>query len=393
MTARWAALRRAALSARHARSGFALPAAIIALVLLSALVAGALFISTEELRAGRTDVEDQRAFAAAEFALDRAVAEWDTRRNISVPVGVRVVIDETTPVAGDRVEVVATRVQRRAFWMTAHATAGRGGLSIPARHTIAASLRLVGPTFPLRAALTAAGAVAVDGGTVDGLDTATVGASTGLCEENVSAVAAGVAAPDPSLVCGAACAGGAPAGVFGTPPVDSVPGLTSDSAFSSFGDETITTLAQRASVVLPGGTLAPRPVAMGGECDRASPLNWGDPTGATACGDYYPIIHVRGNVVLEAGSTGQGILIVDGSLRVSPGARFVGVVVATDDISVVGPAAGIVGAAFAADADRANGSRVADGGTIRLASCAVRRAAIGASRLTRTPVRWWVELR
>ena len=38
------------------RAGFALPAAIIALVLLSALVAGALFVSTEELRSGRSDV-------------------------------------------------------------------------------------------------------------------------------------------------------------------------------------------------------------------------------------------------------------------------------------------------------------------------------------------------
>ena len=56
------------------RGGFALPAAIMALVLLSALVAGALFVSTEELRAGRTDLADQRAMATAEWALERAIA-------------------------------------------------------------------------------------------------------------------------------------------------------------------------------------------------------------------------------------------------------------------------------------------------------------------------------
>ena len=69
------------------REGFALPAAIIAIVLLSALVAGALFVSTEELRSGRGDASDQRALTAAEWALDRAILAWDTQRNTAQALG------------------------------------------------------------------------------------------------------------------------------------------------------------------------------------------------------------------------------------------------------------------------------------------------------------------
>ena len=70
------------------RRGFALPTAIIALVLLSALVAGALFVSTEELRAGRGDVADQHALSTAEWALERAISDWDARRNTPHLVGI-----------------------------------------------------------------------------------------------------------------------------------------------------------------------------------------------------------------------------------------------------------------------------------------------------------------
>jgi len=36
---------------------------------------------------------------------------------------------------------------------------------------------------------------------------------------------------------------------------------------------------------------------------------------------------------------------------------------------------------------------VANGAEVRFSSCAVRRAALGVAHLTRTPGRWWAELR
>jgi hypothetical protein len=150
---------------------------------------------------------------------------------------------------------------------------------------------------------------------------------------------------------------------------------------------------QRVSIDVEGGTLSPRPVVTAGQCDRSDALNWGDPGGVTRCSDWYPVIHVRGSAVLAAGAVGQGVLIVDGSLRVEAGARFTGVVMVGDDVTVTGVGAEIVGAVFAADVDRLGGTRVADGGAIRFGRCAVSAALLGASRLARTPVRWWAELR
>jgi len=382
-------------SRRHAsascRGGFALPAAIIALVLLSALVAGALFIATEELRAGGTEVAGQRALAAAEWGLDRAIVAWDTRRNVALAVGATATIEDMTLPTGERVEITATRVQRDAFWVTARASVFGDGRGVPARHTVAASLRLLGPEFPREAALAAAGLVTVvDAGTVDGRDVAPAEWGARMCADAPETIA-GVAVRDSALACGVTCSGTAPAGITGTPPMRVTPDAASDSA--SFGDMTREALTRRATVVLDGGALAPRPSTVGTECDRTDPLNWGDPLTAGACADHVPVIRVRGSATLAAGSTGQGVLLVDGDLRVDAGARFAGVVLAAGDIEVTGPGAEIVGLARAGDADAAAGSRVAAGGAIRFASCAVRRAALGASRVARTPGRWWAELR
>jgi hypothetical protein len=96
---------------------------------------------------------------------------------------------------------------------------------------------------------------------------------------------------------------------------------------------------------------------------------------------------------MAAGAVGQGVLLVDGTVQLRAGARFFGLVIAANDVVVAEPGAEITGAVIAGDVDRGEGSRVAAGGAIRFAACAVRRALLGAARLTRTPDRWWAELR
>jgi hypothetical protein len=90
---------------------------------------------------------------------------------------------------------------------------------------------------------------------------------------------------------------------------------------------------------------------------------------------------------------GQGVLLVDGSLRVEANARFAGVVVVSGNVVVDGLGAEIDGIVFALGNDGTNPSRVVNGGAIRYASCAVHRAVLGTARLTRTAGRSWVELR
>jgi hypothetical protein len=368
--------------------GFALPAALLSLVLVSALVAGALFVATEELRAGRGDGADQRALSAAEWALDRAILTWDSRRNVTQPVGRSDTVTADYGPPNDSTVVVAVRVQRRAVWMTATATRGGDGRAIPARHTVAASLRLVNDPFPTSAALTTIGEVVVDGGVVDGRAPGAVGDSAECTE---SASAAGIRVPDVLRVTCPSCGTSSGAGVFGLPPIDSS-GIT-DSTFATAIGTMVASLVRRASIDLPAGTMAPRPTFGDASCDLADPLNWGDPGGSSPCADWLPLIHVRGSVVIAAGSVGQGILVADGSVRVEGGARFVGVVVARGDVTVSGFGAEIAGVVFAAPANAGAVSRIADGGSIRLEPCAVQRASMIAARLARTPARWWVELR
>ncbi|HEX5076353.1 MAG TPA: hypothetical protein VFW03_24275 [Gemmatimonadaceae bacterium] len=372
----------------RARAGFALPVALFALVLVSALVAGALFVATEELRAGRGDSADQRALAAAEWALDRAILTWDSRRNVTQRVGrVDTLMTEYGP-PNDTTVVVATRVQGRAVWMAATATRGGDGRSIPARHTIAASLRLVTAPFPTPAALTSNGGVVVDGGVVDGRAGPTPVDSVNCTE---SASAAGIRVLDVSRVTCPSCGTSSGSGVFGLPPIDS--GGITDSTMATVVNATISSLAGRASVDLPGGTMTPRPTPGDAFCDLTDPYNWGDPGGSSACSNWLPVIHVRGSVVLAAGSVGQGILVADGSVRVEDGARFVGVVMARGDVAVRGLGAEIAGAVFAAPGSTQEVSRISDGGSIRFDPCAVQRASLSTARLVRTPERWWVELR
>ena len=366
------------------RKGFALPSAIIALVLLSALIAGALFVATEELRAGRGDIADQRALSSAEWALERAIANWDARHNSRVGVGQSITVAQGETSGRDSFDVSATRVQRNAFWLTARASSGMDGGRTPARHTIAASLRLLGPAFPLGGALSAGAAVTIDNGIVDGRDART---STDLaCRDDTPSDIAGIVTPDTTRVCGVSCSGAVPPGVFGTPPLAAGAGLTSDSTSSG-------AVVAPASISLAAGAYVPRPSITNDDCNRTDALNWGDPSGGSRCADYFPLIHVSGDITLGPGAVGQGVLIADGSVRLEAGARFVGVVIAQNDIAVIGPGAVIDGVAFALDVDRADGARVADGGAITFNRCAVRRAEMGVARLVRTRERWWVELR
>lgn len=371
-----------------ARSGFALPAAIFALVLLSALVAGALFVSVDELRSGRSDTAGQRALALAEAALDSAVLAWDSRRNTGDSVGARFGTGWRS-VPNAAVSIEAVRLQRRSVSMSASALAVGDGRPIPVRQSVAVALRLVGAGVAARAALVTPGTVVIDGGIVDGGDSVRVRDAARVCDEPQAA--AGIVVADATRITCVGCGSDYGPAVRGSPAVD-VSGAVNPGVVE-LGDETRATLAARAAIDVPAGSFGPAASIANGECDRSDRMNWGDPTGGAVCGDWYPIIHVRGDATIVAGAMGQGILLVDGSLRVEANARFAGIVVVAGGVVVDGLGAEIDGVVFALASDLSSPSRIVNGGAIRYASCAVRRATLGSARLVRTAGRSWVELR
>jgi Tfp pilus assembly protein PilX len=103
------------------RKGFALAAALLVLLLVSALVTGVFVAATEETRVGIAGVERHHAFVAAESAIEMTIATFrpDTTAAIglagtkTIPIG-----DLEAPVI-----VYVTRLDSALYWIVADAGA------------------------------------------------------------------------------------------------------------------------------------------------------------------------------------------------------------------------------------------------------------------------------
>jgi len=103
--------------------------------------------------------------------------------------------------------------------------------------------------------------------------------------------------------------------------------------------------------------------------------------------------HGRPGLELRGGR-GQGVLLVDGEIRVSQGAEFHGVVIARDDV-VSGPGGGaLYGSVMAADSSRGPGdhSHVGDDLLVRRSSCAATGALRRVAPLVPVVRRAWAPL-
>ena len=99
------------------RRGFALAAALVALVLIGVLVTGALFASSQETRASAAELADEKAFAFAERAAVSAVAAWACPECDLMPVGSVII---RTPIPSPPLEstVYITRLDSAVFLIT-----------------------------------------------------------------------------------------------------------------------------------------------------------------------------------------------------------------------------------------------------------------------------------
>lgn len=82
-----------------------------------------------------------------------------------------------------------------------------------------------------------------------------------------------------------------------------------------------------AASVTVSGVGTPAPLEAGGSCVVTDPWNWGDPDRPwRACGNLLPLAAAQGDLDVVGGS-GQGMLVVDGTVTFSAGAHFRGLVV------------------------------------------------------------------
>jgi len=111
---------RAAISERSTsfeRFGFALPVALLALLLIAALIAGAFTAVTEETRIGVAAADRQHAFLSAESAIGIVISALSASPSDSIAVG------ETRSRQIEVVEVpvivYSTRLDSSLYWLVA----------------------------------------------------------------------------------------------------------------------------------------------------------------------------------------------------------------------------------------------------------------------------------
>ena len=172
--------------------------------------------------------------------------------------------------------------------------------------------------------------------------------------------------------------------------------ILDDSSFTEFGGLTYAQLANLADKTLPTGTINnTAPVVMGGKCSTGNVLNWGDPQNPDQpCGGYFPMMHAPGNLRLQSGGVGQGILLVDGDLDLRGNFVFYGVIIVQGNFETQGVGNKIYGGVLASNAT-IEAQTLTGTSEIDFSTCSATRAVYNNSALTRPqPLarRSWIDM-
>lgn len=360
--------------------GFALPAALLALVVIGVVVTGGFYAASQEDRSSQGVDGGQDAFYAAEQGIQQMLGQWTLR---DFPQGARW---STTRLPRGTVTrhgqdigtyvVTARKLDDLTYLITSTGRTRRDGRTAAVRR-LGQVVRASPWKAPLRAALYVNGALTVEGNArISGDDV-----DSGACNGG-DPVVAGVVSSDASRVRieGAAR-------VAGDPRVDEDPRMTATSLLR-YGAEDFNSLAAAADLRFAAGPAAPgspNPVVSGRACDSISPGNWGDPRPGNACSRYEPLVYINGDVSLSNGR-GRGVLLVDGDLTVAGNFDYAGIVVARGSIRFTGEGNRIRGVVLSASSGTASG-----GSVLQYSSCSVQRAARSHVRMRPIASRSWFD--
>jgi hypothetical protein len=377
------------------REGFAMAVAMVAIVVIGALIAGAFFTSTQEYRVSRNSLVDQRAYSAAEAGVTQPIQGWLKALNLQMANGATNAPDTLKINGGGYAVRRVTRLDDYTFWVMSDGYAGGTSGALASHHRVNAIYRLAYPSFNILGALTVRGKVEVQGSSkVDGTDEIpSQWATSGICPATGPAKP-GVAAPDTTLVCNGNCPEGKSEQqrIFGDPPQQQDPAAADTTTYYKYGDQNWNTLTQNADIKLAGGNYKALPTEVGGRCEYSNTMNWGDPGRTTACADYFPIIYINGNLQIQANSRGQGVLLVNGSMEMAGGFEFNGILIVRNDIKSTGNGNKISGSAFAGNTYTTDNSSITGNSEIQYSNCAVQRASKGSSTIVRTKQRGFAEV-
>ncbi len=346
----------------HDRRGMALALTLVALVIVGALVASALFSGTEEQRMGENTRLLQQSFGVAEGAAYGAIGTWPANRSAyagrrAYPLDSGVSL-RTDPSQSGWYSGSVYRLNNTLYLVdvTGRDTAGRGS------QRLGLLLRIAPPQADIQAALTLASPVTGGGSPrVIGTDTPPAGSNWTDCGPTKGSVAGIRTTPDTS-------------------------------ALLSYGSTDYGALVRLANVQLAPGSYTPAPMVLNGVCEtEGQPGNWGDGNDhSSPCGAYFPTIWLNGmGTSTITGGQGQGVLLVDGDLAVTGPFAFYGLIAVRGALTVAqGAAVNVYGVVSARSADLAGSGSV----TVSWSSCAVANALLGAGVVALNRSRSWVPL-
>lgn len=379
---------------KHTRNerGIALAISIFALVLVGMLVAGAFFAGTQEQRVAESSRRLTASFGIAEEGLVQQMRLWDPMVNnrIAVYTAESLAVARTKNAANTgSYGGYIYKLNSNLFLVDVDGadSASRSGVirGGGGRQRLGMLARIRPVDFGIQASLTTQGGVKLQGNAeVDGHDQNPTAWTT--CDPP-DTNRAGIRTD------GGTVTTGGNAVVDGDPPVNNDPSLT-DTNFTVFGDVTYADLAARANIVLPGGTYKTQPRLSGGACDRSRLDNWGDGMFPTQpCGNYLPIIHIAGDLVLN-GDQGQGILLVDGNIDVQGSYQWFGIVIAQGELKTSGGGnadAHFWGGVMAKNADLTQ-QQITGHAVMNYSKCAILKALQATGVVSPLRSRSWVQL-
>ncbi|HSM15490.1 MAG TPA: PilX N-terminal domain-containing pilus assembly protein [Gemmatimonadales bacterium] len=311
-----------------AERGIALPMVLLALVVLSVVAVTSIQIAGQQKQAGGGSLQSTKAFYAAEAGAHQVIAEWDSAR-----------YDTLTPNPGDSA-VLGWRIlpdNGAAFRAVFHRVDDGGdklfSLTVEGSEGPEQAQRAIGvllkPGFRLpRAAFTTRGTVSLVEDTASSINGNDSNPPGWTCDSTGPAVPAVEVSAGTSVSQGLGALQGNP-----TIRVDST---MDDTRFTQFGSYSYADLVAMADKTYTDSlvTMFVGPVVDDGQCATSASNNWGDPLNpGSPCADYFPIIHFSSpnnvQLVLQAGSIGQGILLFDSRLDqdATTGLNFYGLII------------------------------------------------------------------
>lgn len=380
---------------RISRNGFALPAAVFALVVVGVLVTGGFYIARQESRISVANEHAARAFYLAEYGVSEVLAQPDLSLLTSITMWGDTTVTGTS--GGGNWEVAVTRMAPRTYFLDGTGRVTRGGAVLGgASRRVGTVAKLFTAVIDPPAALATQGDLWVGGSSeIIGQDSSP-DAWAGLCDPADLTDKSGILIDDTTNI----EYSGNKYDVDGDPPVAEDPDLTIDKLLQ-FGDLTFDDLVKFASIEFTSSetitNTQPDSMLVDGEwvCDRSGKYNWGDPLDPGAvCGNYFPIIYAHQGLKINSSSAGQGILLIEGDLHLQGGFQFYGPVIVKGILSTAGTGGHINGGVIAANVNL-DTSTVLGNALVQFSSCSVNRAVMNNDDLTRMrPLaqRSWVDL-